>query len=72
MIYATAHSTKTQERQLMPMPKYCKNPEKYSGFLVMRYTPVVTGLSSGADAEYKETPAMTGIIMPRMLKGRPT
>ena len=61
---------KTHERQLMPKPKYCKNIEKYSGFLVMRYTPVVMGLSSGAVA--KETPDMMGIMMPRMLMGRPT
>jgi hypothetical protein len=53
------------------MPKYCKNPEKYSGFLEMRYKPVVTGSSSGVVVEYKENPDMMGIIMPRMLMGRP-
>jgi hypothetical protein len=36
----------------------------------MRYTPVVTGLSSGAVP--KETPDMQGIIMPRILMDRPT
>ena len=70
-MYNVAHSIKTQERQLIPMPKYCKNPERYSGFLVMLYIPVVTGLLNGAVAEYKEVPAITGIMMPKILIGRP-
>jgi hypothetical protein len=57
-----AISRKIQEAQAMHTPMYIKNQPTYIGFLEMRKTPLVTGLSAGLVAKF--TTAMVRKIIP--------